>query len=164
MRHLPSAIAAAVTAIAFYFALAWGFIALQALTSPAFGLEDVWHSQFIFGLGHFFHLTPLGMVKLAAFFAAVKLVAAGICAVHVIDRARGVPRTELLEGALILIAGVSLLSLTPAVWSQGGDVIGERVLQLGFALFAIALCTAERMLDRRAEAHMLADMKEAYPA
>lgn len=164
MRSLSAAIAAALMGTALYFALTWGFAAVQALTSPASGLEDVWHSQFIFSLGHYFHFTPVGTLKLAAFFAAVQLVAAGICAVHVVDRARGVPRTELLEGALILIAGVALLSLTPAVWSQGGDVLGEQVLQLGFAVFALALCAAERMLDRRAEAHALADMEGAYSA
>jgi hypothetical protein len=162
MRNLSAAIAAALMGIALYFALTWGFAAMQALTSPAYGLNDIWHSQFVFSLGRFFALTPLGMLKLAAFVAAVKLVAAGICAVHVVDRARGIARLELLEGALLLIAAISLLSLIPALSSHGGDVIGEHVLQLGFALFAIALCAAERTLDRRAEQDMLAQMEAAY--
>jgi len=163
MRNVSVVIAAALMGIALYFALTFGFVALQALTSPAYGLDDIWHSQFMFTLGRFFGLTPAGLVKLAAFIAAVKLVAAGICALHVIDRARGVPRTELLEGAMIVIAALTLVSLAPAVWSQGGDVIGEQVLQLGFALFAIALCVAERTLDRRAEEEALAQTDGAYP-
>ena len=57
------------------------------MTSPAYGLDDIWHSQFIFMLGRFFGLTPVGLVKLAAFIAAAKLVAAGICAVDVTARA-----------------------------------------------------------------------------
>src|SRR3569832_1554354 len=125
MRNLSAATAAALMGLALYFALRWGFAAVQALTSPAYGLDDIWHSQFVFTLGHFFSLTPGGLVKLAAFVAAVKLVAAGFCAMHVIDRARGVTRLELFEGALFLIAGIALLSLAPAVWSQGGDIIGE---------------------------------------
>jgi hypothetical protein len=163
MRNLSAGIAAALMGIALYFALTWGFAAMQALTSPAYGLDDIWHSQFVFALGHFFGLGPVGLLKLAAFFAAVKLVAAGVCAVHVVDRARGVTRLELLEGALFLIAGIALLSLAPAAWSQGGDVVGGAVLQLGFALFAIALCVAERRLDRRAEDDMQAQMEGAYP-
>ncbi len=106
---------------------------------------------------------PVGLVKLAAFIAAVKLVAAGFCALHVIDRARAVPRTELLEGAMILIAALAVVSLAPTVWSHGGDVIGEPVLQLGFALFAIALCVAERRFDRRVEEDAFAETDGAYP-
>ncbi len=162
MRNLSTALAAALMAVALYFALSWGFDALQALTSPSYGLDDIWHSQFIFGLGHLFGLTPVGVVKLAAFVAAVKLVAAGVCAVHVVDRARGIQRPELLEGALILIVAIAALSLQPVIWSRSGDMLGEQALQLGFALLALALCAAEHMLDRRAQTDPLADLEGAY--
>ena len=151
MRYLSTPIAAALMGLALYFALTWGFAAIEALTSPAYGLDDIWNSQFFYTLGRVFGLTPVGLVKLAAFIATVKLVASAFCAVHVIDRARGAERPELFEGALFLIVAVAFLSVTPAVLSQGGDIVGEQVLQLGFALFAIALCVAERMIDRRAE-------------
>jgi hypothetical protein len=156
MRNLSAAVAAALMGIALYFALTWGFTALQSLASPSYGLDDMWHSQFIFALGHYFGLTPVGILKLAAFIAAVKLVAAGICAVHVIDRMRGAPRLELLEGALMLIAAIAFVAIAPAAWSRGGDILGEHVLHLGFALFALALCAAERKLDRNAEDEILA--------
>jgi hypothetical protein len=91
----------------------------------------------------------------------VKLAAAAVCALHVIDRARGVPCIELLEGAMILIAALALVSLPP-VWSHGGDVIGQPVLQLCFALFAIALSVAERRFDRRVEGDALAETDGAY--
>ncbi len=163
MRNVSAATAAALMGIALYFALTFGFIALQALTSSAYGLDDIWHSQYLFTLARLFGLSPVGLVKLAAFIAAVKLVAAAMCGLHVIDRARGVPRTELLEGAMILVAALALVSLAPAVWSHGGDVIGEPVLQLGFALFAIALGVAERRFDRRVEEDALAQTAGAYP-
>jgi hypothetical protein len=162
MRNLSAATAAALMGIALYFGLTWGFTALQALASASYGLEDIWHSQFVFALGHFFGLTPVGMLKLAAFIAAVKLVAAGICAVHAVDRARGAPRLELLEGALMLIAPIALLSIAPAAWSSGGGIAGEQVLQVGLALFGIALCAAERMLDRRAEDEVQMQVEGAY--
>ena len=163
MRNLSVAIAAALMGLALYFAVTWGFAAVQALTSSAYGLDDIWHSQFLFTLGHMFGLTPVGLLKLAAFVAAVKLVAAGICGVHVVDRARGVARLELFEGALFLIAAIALLSLAPALWSHGGDIAGEQVLQLGFAVFALALCMTERMRDRRPDEETTTPMESAYP-
>lgn len=163
MRNLSAAVAAAIMAIALYFALTWGFNGLQALTSPSYGLDGIWHSQFIFGVGHLLGLGPVGSLKFAAFIAAVQLVAAGVCAIHVIDRARGVPRSEWFEGALILIVAIALLSLAPAAWSHGGVILSEQVLQLGFALAAFALCAAERVLDRRGQADTLSETEGAIP-
>ena len=59
------------------------------LTSPTYGLEDVWHSQFVFGVGRIFNLGPEGLIKLAAFFGVMKLATAVVFAVHVADRLRG---------------------------------------------------------------------------
>ncbi len=81
---------------------------------------------------------------------------------HVIDRARGVTRPELLEGALILIVAIAALSLEPAIWSRGGDNFSEQLLQLGFALLALALCAVERVLHRRAQAGRPAETEGRY--
>ena len=82
MRKLSAAAIAMVLAIALYFTLFWGFEALRMLTSPTYGLEEVWRSQFIFAIGHYLSLSPMGLIKLAAFFATLKLAVAAICAVH----------------------------------------------------------------------------------
>src|ERR1700737_2380053 len=82
------AIVAMILAIALYFTLFWGFDALRILTSPTYGLDDVWRSQVVFGIGRFIGLGPEGLIKLAAVFGALKLVVAGVCAVHVLDRFR----------------------------------------------------------------------------
>jgi len=50
-----------ILAIAFYFTLFWGFDALRMLTSPTYGLEEVWRSQFVFEIGRLFGLAPLGI-------------------------------------------------------------------------------------------------------
>ncbi len=81
MRKLSSAAVAMILAIAFYFTLFWGFDALRMLTSPTYGLEDVWRSQFVFEIGRVFGLAPLGLIKLAAFLATIKFAVAAICAV-----------------------------------------------------------------------------------
>ena len=76
MRKASNATVAMILAIAVYFTLFWGFDALRVLTSPTYGLEDVWRSQFVFGIGSHFQLSPMGLLKLAAFFGTVKLAVA----------------------------------------------------------------------------------------
>ena len=148
MRKLSGAAVAMILAIALYFTLFWGFDALRMLTSPSYGLDDVWRSQFVFAIGSLFGLSPLGLLKLAAFFGALKLVVAGICAVHIADRLRAFVRgkadSEILEGGLILVVLISIASVGPAVWSQNAELVREGVIQLVLAAVATALCIVER--------------------
>src|SRR3974377_741255 len=122
MRKTSIVRVATILAIALYFALAWGFAGLQAFTSSHLGLEDVWRSQTIFVLGPVCNLGPLGLVELAAFLAAVKLVAAAFCGVHALDRARGRTRSELLEAALIIIAAIAAADWASALWSHSNEL------------------------------------------
>ena len=78
MRKASTIVVAMLMAIALYFTLFWGFDALRVLTSPNYGLEDVWRSQFVFGVGHMFNLSPMGLIKLAAFFGVMKLATAAV--------------------------------------------------------------------------------------
>ena len=54
MRKVSGATVAMILGIALYFTLFWGYDALRMLTSPTYGLEDVWRSQFVFGIGRIF--------------------------------------------------------------------------------------------------------------
>ena len=67
MQKISTATASIIVLIALYFTLSWGYEALRVLTSPSYGLEDVWRSQFLFGIGRLFDLGPVGLVKLSAF-------------------------------------------------------------------------------------------------
>ena len=115
MRKLSAAAVAMILAIALYFTLFWGFEALRMLTSPTYGLEDVWHSQFVFEIGRLFSLSPLGLIRLAAFFGTLKLAVAAICAVHIGDRFRalagGKAEPEILEAGLMLVVVISIVSV-----------------------------------------------------
>ena len=154
MRKVSSATVAMILGIALYFTLFWGFDALRMLTSPTYGLEDVWRSQFVFGIGSVLGLGPIGLIKLAAFFATLKLAVAVICAVHIADRFRclagGKPASDILEGALILVVLVTIASVGPAVWSHNTDLVREQILQLLLAALATALCMVERSYSRPA--------------
>ena len=154
MRKLSVAAVAMIMGVALYFTLFWGFDALRMLTSPTYGLEDVWRSQFVFAIGSQFSLGPIGLIKLAAFFGALKLAVAGICAVHIFDRMRafvgGKADSEILEGGLILVVLISIVSVGPAVWSQNGELVREVTIQLLLAAIATALCLVERNYGRPA--------------
>jgi hypothetical protein len=154
MRKLSGAAVAIIIAVALYFTLAWGYDGLRMLTSPSYGLEDVWRSQFVFAIGSVFGLGPIGLIKLAAFFAALKLAVAATCAVHILDRCRalvgGKVDSEILEGGLILVVLISIVSVGPAVWSQNAELVREATIQLMLAAVATALCLVERSYGRPA--------------
>jgi hypothetical protein len=148
MRKLSGAAVAIIIGVAFYFTLVWGYDGLRILTSPTYGLEDVWRSQFIFVVGGLFSLGPIGQSKLAAFFGTLKLAVAGICAVDILDRLRAViggkADSDVLEGALILIVLISIASVGPAVLSQSVELVREDTVQLMLAAVCSALCLVER--------------------
>lgn len=162
MRKISGASVAMIMAIALYFTLFWGYEALRVITSPTYGLDDVWRSQYVFGIGSYFKLEPMGLMKLAAFFGALKLVVALTCAIHLADRLRsvagGTANADVLEGGLILVVAVSLAAAAPAAWTQNGDLLREQVLHLLLATIAVALCLVERSYSRRAVNPALAAM------
>ena len=168
MRKLSAAAVAMVLAIALYFTLFWGFEALRMLTSPTYGLEDVWHSQFVFEIGRLFGLSPMGLIRLAAFLATLKLAAAAICAVHIGDRFRalsgGKAQPEILEAGLMLVVVISIASVGPAIWLHNADLVREQVIQLLLAAIATALCMLERSYERACkQASPLAARAPAVP-
>ncbi|MGC2468301.1 MAG: hypothetical protein WA439_00220 [Pseudolabrys sp.] len=138
----------AIVAIALYFALAWGYDGLRILTAPSYGLEDVWRSQFVFAIGRLFNLGPIGLIKLAAFFGALKLAVACICDVHIVDRfrcmMRGQPNSKILEAGLILVVAISVAAVGPAFSTHTSALMREHTMQLLIAAFAIGLCMFER--------------------
>ncbi len=156
MRKVSIATVAMIMAIALYFTLFWGFDALRILTSPTFGLEEVWRSQYVFGIGSVFHLGPVALIQLAAFFGTLKLAVAAICAIHVADRLRclagGTPSSDILEGGLILVVLITIASAGPAVWSHNTELVREQVIQLALAGLATALCMVERSYRKDSEA------------
>lgn len=155
MRNLSGTAATVIVGVALYFTFVWGHDGLRVLTSPSYGLDDAWRSQFIFAIGSIFGLSPIGLIKLAAFFGAVKLAVAAFCAVHILDRMRaliaGKAESDVLEGGLILIVAISILSVGPAVWAQNADLVREATIQLALAAVAAALCLVERNYGRSAD-------------
>ena len=166
MRRASGVVVAMILAIALYFMLFWGFDALRILTSSTYGLEDVWRSQVIFGIGRILGLGPEGLIKLAAVFGALKLTVAGVCAVHVLDRARtligGKADSEILETGLLLAVAISIVAVIPALRSENADLVREHTIQLLLAGLAAALCIIERA--GRVGAPVADDGRDVSPA
>lgn len=142
-------IGALILAIATYFTLFWGYDAIRILTSPTYGLEDVWRSQVVFGIGRYAGFGPEALIRLAAVLGALKLVVAGVCAAHLVNRMRSVfskssPGNEALETALIVAVAISIASLVPAIWSQNSDLAREQLIQLVLAGITGVFCMVER--------------------
>jgi hypothetical protein len=149
MQRTTGVIGALILAIAIYFTLFWGYDAIRILTSPAHGLEDVWRSQVVFGIGSYAGFGPEALIRLAAALGALKLVVAGVCAVHVFKRTgalfgKTMPASEGLETALIVAVLISIASLMPAVSSHNGDLAREQLIQLVLAGLAGVFCMIER--------------------
>jgi hypothetical protein len=163
MRRATGAISALILAIAIYFVLFWGYDALRILTSPTYGLEDVWRSQVVFGIGRYAGFGPEALIRLAAALGAVKFVVAGVCAVHVFERMRGLfakakPANEMLETALIVAVGVSIAALVPAILSQNADLAREQMIQLFLAGLTAVFCMFERGKQTNKPAVVAADL------
>jgi hypothetical protein len=168
MRKVSGATVAMIMAIALYFTLFWGYDALRMLTSPTYGLEDVWRSQFVFGIGSHFKLSPLGLIQLAAFFGTVKLAVAFFCAIHLVDRLRslaagGKPASEILEGGMALVVLISVASAGPAIWSHNNELARDQVIQLVLAALAVALCMVERNYRRDSDLIESVKLPEGAP-
>ena len=152
MRKLSTAAVAMILAIAFYFTLFWGFDALRMLTSPTYGLDEVYRAQFVFDIGRIFGLAPIGLIKLAAFFAMLKLAVAAICAVHIADRFRvlagGKANTEILDAGLVLVMLVTMLSIGPAIWTHNAELVRELTITLMLVGVAAGLGLVERNYER----------------
>jgi len=163
MRKLSIASVAMIVAISLYFTLVWGYDGYRILSSPSYGLEDIWRSQFIFAIGRLFGFGPVGLIKLAAFFGALKLAVACICAIHIVDRfrcmLRGEANSEILEAGLILVVLINIVSVGPAAWAHSTDLMREHTLQLVLAGLAVALCIVERTHIRRDDSTIAVTVK-----
>src|SRR4029450_2133431 len=127
VQKISRATMAIIVAVALYFAVVWGYDGLRIRSSPSYGLEDVGRSQLCCALASLIGLGPIGLIKLAAFFGALKLAVACICVIHIADRFRSLSRgranSEILEAALILIVAISIVSVGPASFIDGAERI-----------------------------------------
>jgi hypothetical protein len=149
-RFVPSAVQAAIVAIAVYLALLWGLEALYVLTSPIYGLGDYGRSQIVFGYGRLFGLSADGLFRLAAFFAASKLAAAIALTLHLVERVRALAGErfdhEMLEAALLIVVFLTVAMAVPAIIENNGNLIQLHAIYLLLAGIVALLSAIERLV------------------
>jgi hypothetical protein len=142
------AVTASILSIAIYFTLLWGFDALRILTSPNYGLEDAWRSQIVYWVARWIGFGPQALLQLSAVFGAVKLAVAGVFAVHIFDRLRALRSrpvdNDVLELGLLLVVGLTIATVAPAMWEHDATLIRTATLNLVLASLAAALAAVER--------------------
>lgn len=164
MAKISGATTAIILAITLYFTLFWGFDAVRILASSSYGLDDTFRSQYIFIIGRMLDLGPVQLLKVAAFLGGVKFIVAGACAWFLVDRFRalfrGQPNSDVLEGAMILVVALSILSAGFAARAGNGEIVREYAIQLGLAFIATAAIIFERTKTNKPDAAVEAEEGE----
>ena len=155
MRWLPKAIPCLVACIALYFALWFGIEALRIFLSPIYGLDDPAFAQTIRGIGRRADLGMAGLLKLAAFFGAVKLAIATLFAVYLAGRLRAIWRNdvehEVLDAGLLLVVLVTVVAAMPALLDGATNLLAQYRLPLWLAGLAATLSMIERFAEEDGE-------------
>jgi hypothetical protein len=151
MRFLPNAVPVVVSGIALYFALLWGFESSRILTSPIYGLDKSAFAQIVYGIGRVLHLSPTGLLLVAAFFGAANLAVASLFICHIMDRIAawgGKPDHESLEAALVLVVIATLVAAAPALIEGAQGMLRQHTLHLILAAVVTTLSIIERIAER----------------
>jgi hypothetical protein len=151
MRWLPRAIPCLVACIALYFALWFSIETLRIFLSPLYGLDDPAFAQTIRGIGRRADLGTAGLLKLAAFFGAVKLAIATLFAVYLVGRLRAIWRNdiehEVLDAGLLLVVLVTVVAAMPALLDGTTNLLAQYRLPLWLAGLAATLSMIERFAE-----------------
>jgi hypothetical protein len=163
MRWLPKSIPYLIVGIALYFTCYFGIEAFRVLTSPVYGLDHAGFASVVHGIGGRMALQADGLMRLAAFFGAVKLSIAVLFATYLVSRIRSLfddeTEHEIVDAAIVLIATVTVVAAMPALFDGATDPLAEHRLPLWLAGLAATLSMIERVaadeskLERTASAY-----------
>lgn len=149
MRWLPRAVPCLICSVAAYFALWFGLEAQRIFLSPVYGIDDPTFAHIVRGIGHRVGSGSAGLLKLAAFFGAVKLAIATLFAVYLLHRRRKFWRAEIehemLDAGLVLVVLVTVVAATPALFDGAVNLLAQYRLPLWLAGLAATLSMIERL-------------------
>lgn len=158
MRWLPKSIPYLIVSIALYFTCYFGIEAFRVLTSPVYGLDHAGFASVVHGIGGRLALQADGLMRLAAFFGAVKLSIAVLFATYLVSRIRSLfddeVEHEIVDAAAVLIATVTVAAAMPALFDGATDPLAQHRLPLWLAGLAATLSMIERIAaDERSLEH-----------
>jgi hypothetical protein len=167
MRWLPKSIPYLVVSIALYLVCHFGIESFRILTSPVYGLDHPGLSNVVHGIGGRLALDGDGLIRLGAFFGAVKLAIAVLFAVYLYGRISSLfgheADHEFVDAAVILIVTVTVVAAIPAVLDGAVDVLAQHRLPLWLAGLIATLSMIERVMADEKESEREAARRRPVP-
>jgi hypothetical protein len=167
MRWLPKSIPYLVVSIALYFICHFGSEAFRILNSSASGLDHAGFSNVVHGIGGRLSLDADGLIRLGAFFGAVKLSIAVLFAVYLVSRFKSLlgheADHELVDAGVILIVTVTVIAAIPAILDGAGDVLAQHRVPLWLAGLAATISMIERVMADEKESGREAARRRRVP-
>jgi hypothetical protein len=149
-RWLPKSIPFLVVSIALYFTIHFGIEAVRILASPVHGLDLPGFAHVVHGIGRRFGLEATGLIRTAAFLGALKLSVATLFAVYLVSRTKSLlgheTDHEVVDAAVLLVASVTIIAATPALFDGEMDLLGQYRLPLWLGGLAVTLSMIERVI------------------
>lgn len=149
MRWLPKSIPFLVVSIALYFTIHFGIEAARILASPVYGLDLPGFAHVVHGIGRWFGLEATGLIRIAAFLGALKLSVATLFAVYLVSRIKSLlgheTDHEVVDAAVLLVASVTIIAATPALFDGEMDLLAQYRLPLWLGGLAVTLSMIERV-------------------
>lgn len=150
VRWLPKSIPFLVVSISLYFTLSFSIEAMRILASPVHGLDLPGFAHVVHGIGRRFGMEAAGLIRLAAFLGAVKLLVAALFAVYLVSRIKSLmgheAEHEVVDAAVLLVAAVTVVAAMPALIDGEATLLAEHRLPLWLGGLAVTLSMIERVV------------------
>jgi len=137
VRWLPKSIPFLVVSISLYFTLSFSIEAMRILASPVHGLDLPGFAHVVHGIGRRFGMEAAGLIRLAAFLGAVKLLVAALFAVYLVSRIKSLMGHE---------AEHEVVAAMPALIDGEATLLAEHRLPLWLGGLAVMLSMIERVV------------------
>lgn len=166
MRWLPKSIPVLVVGIALYFTIHFGIEAVRILASPVYGLDLPGFAHVVHGIGRRFGLEATGLVRIAAFLGALKLSVATLFAIYLVSRIKSLlgheTDHEVVDAAVLLVALVTIIAATPALFDGEMDLLSQYRLPLWLGGLAVTLSMIERVMADEKESERAALARQRF--
>jgi hypothetical protein len=159
MRRVTVAIPLLIVGVCLYFIAVFAKEGLSVFLSPIWGLDNESFSRTVYDIGRLFGLRSTGLVMLAAFLGALKLVTAIVFAIYLLGRfARPFGQEiehELLDAAVVLALVSTFIAAAPALLEATPQFLAQHRPVLWLCGLAATLSMIERVAQSEERSRLL---------
>ena len=164
MRRFSVAIPLLIVGVCLYFITVFSKEALSVFLSPIWGLDNESFSRTVYDIGRLFGFGPAGLVMLAAFLGALKLVTAIVFALYLFGRffstfGREIEH-ELIDAAVVLALISTFVAAAPALLEATPQFLAQHRPALWLCGLAATLSMIERVLQGEERSRLVTAVAE----